>query len=281
MKRSFAVLLGLGVASLLPAEEKPADPVAAKLTKVKAAYAAELAKIDKEVQDAYSKFEAFARKKGDKATLDRIKPELVAYEVTGALPKWASPAVPKKRTAARAPLEAAYAQQIRDYTKANQDELAAAAQKELDRLKARAVPVQYFTAANVKSGLVLGAAKDTADRGMGLVQAKDAAKPHQQWSFVPTGNPVVYLVQNRRSGLYLNVGGPERNGLQLTLWSFDAAEHNHVVVTKEGAHYQFRNGNAELYLATAEASLDEDKPVVQVPKGKGDEQFWTLTPVAP
>lgn len=279
MKRFLAVPFGLVAASFVLADAKPIDPVSAKLTKAKAVYAADLAKLDKEMADAFAKAETTARKKGDKAVLDRLKPELVSYELTGALPNWSSPAVAKKRAAARAALEPAYALAVREYTKAGDDKAAGAVQKELDRLKAQAIPVRCFTLVNVKSGLALATGKDDADRGGGLVQEKSAGKPHQQWTFVPNGAAQVYLVRNRQSGHFINIGGAHRAGLQVTLWSFDAAEHNHWLVAREGAHYRLKAAAGDHFIAPADASTDAGVAVVQVLKGNGDEQFWTLTPV--
>ena len=274
-----SVALALGVVSLTWADDKSADPTKVSLDKVRAAFRAEIDKADQAMMVAFDKAATTARQTGDKVVLDRIMSERLAFELTGALPTWTPPVIQKRLGTAQRNSEEVYAQAVKAYTKAAQDDKAAAVQKELIEFRKQPTPVRFFSLINEKSGLVLAAAKSTADRGSGLVQAKDGGEPHQQWSFIPTNNSEVYLIKNRQSAHYLNIGGAHRVEVPVTLWSIDAAEHNHWVITRVGKHFRIRDANGESYLAPVDASTDENKAVIQAAKGDGDEQVWRLAPV--
>src|SRR5262249_17299661 len=151
--------------------------VKAKIEKAKAAYNDELQKVEDSAVAALDAAEATARKKGDKAALDRLKPERTAFDLLGTLPKSLPAAAGQKFTAAANNLSAAYAQAVKDYTKAGKDDEATAAQKELDKLKKGPGP-RYFYLVNKKTRLVLAADNENAPRGSHLIQVKQTDKPH-------------------------------------------------------------------------------------------------------
>ena len=72
--------------------------------------------------------------------------------------------------------------------------MATAVEKELKDFRNRD-GVRFYTIANEKSGLVPSPGNVDAERASRLVQAKDTSEAYQQWSFVPTKTPGVYLIK--------------------------------------------------------------------------------------
>ncbi len=111
---------------VLAASGQDADPIKAKLDKVRAAYDNEALLYNQGVRDWFAKREEAARAKGDKKLVDAIKVELVAFDETGELPKTAPLAPRTKYAAARKAMAAAYTEAVKEYTKAKKDAEASA-----------------------------------------------------------------------------------------------------------------------------------------------------------
>src|SRR5262249_44648920 len=117
-----------------------------------------------------------------------------------------------------------------------------------------------------------------ADRGKYLIQAEAQGTPNQQWLFVPSGRgPDSILIQNRRSGLLVNISGSLKEGAVMSLWGHDAGTHNVWVPTKAGIGYTFRSTDSHFYL-TASAN-NAGAQIVQKPMSNGDEQVWESRPL--
>lgn len=255
----------------------PADPKA-RIEKAKAAYDGELDKLETTVANLFNTYENAARKQGDKATLDRLKPERVAFDLTGALPKDLPAATKQKFTAASDALAAAYNLAIKEYTKAGKDDEAAAVQKELDKLK-KGPGERYFYLVNKKTGLVVATETETGARGSHLVQVKRTDKPHQQWAFVPTNRQHIYHVKNRASGHFFNIGGGVGEGARLTVWDGGGGTNNNFTPTREGFYYTFLSDDSKKFACVADTTDAEGKPVIQREKPAGDIHLWALVPV--
>ena len=111
------------------------DPVRTKLDKAIAAYDTKLAKFNASVTAFLESREAAARKKGDKKAVDQIADERAEFENTGKHPTTLPRNVSAQLSSARTSLEAAYNTAIREYTKASEDEKAAATEKQLEEFQ--------------------------------------------------------------------------------------------------------------------------------------------------
>jgi hypothetical protein len=108
------------------------DPIPSTLKKAKTEYAAEMAKATTEMVNQWLAREKAARREGSKQKLDAIKAERKSFEETGDWPSGMD-AVEKMRAAANRRIEAAYKTAITKYTKAGDDEKAAAVEKEFNQ----------------------------------------------------------------------------------------------------------------------------------------------------
>lgn len=276
MRQITAAISFLLLAPLVRSDEQ-SDPVQAALDKAWTTYQDEVVKADRLMIESSAKLEKAARQKGDKATLDRLNLEWVDYQLTGRTTKSTPATVRQKLSLAHRDLVAAYVQSVKAYTKASKDDKATAAQKVLDELR-NSAPTRYFSLLNEKSGLVLTPEKENAERAVVLVQTKDTGALHQQWSFQPHNQPGVYLIRNRLSGHFLNIAGTHDFG-RTHLWSFDAAEHNHWLISRDDKFLRIRDANGEGYLTPEGASKEKDVPILKSAKVEGIEQLWRLLPV--
>ena len=260
----------------------PDDPIKARIEKAKTAYGDEFQKLEERAAAALDAVEAAARKKGDRTALDRLKPERTAFDLLGTLPKGLPASAAQKFTAAANNLVATYAQAVKDYTKAGKDDEAAAAQKELDKLKELEKTkglsgTRYFYLVNKKTRLVLAAEKEDAARGSHLVQVKQTDKPHQQWWFVPAG--AHYCIKNRASGHFVNIPGPAADGAEPHLWDGGGGTNNHLVPVRNGFYYSFSFVDSKKFVAAADTTAAGGKPVIHKEKPEGDVHLWALVPV--
>lgn len=121
MKHVVVVLACLSFFAV-SARGQESDPTQDKLDKARAAYEAEVARLRKGVLDALQKREDAGRKAGDKKVVDQVKAERQAFEEKGELPKSvATVAYQNGLKQARAALEVAYKQAIKDYLQAKMD----------------------------------------------------------------------------------------------------------------------------------------------------------------
>jgi hypothetical protein len=256
----------------------PADLLKTKIEKAKVTHYDELQKLETNVSNLFDTAETAARKQGDKATLDQLKVARVSFDLAGTLPKGLPTTTTQKFNNASNTLTALYTQAVKEYTKAGMDDLAEAAQKELDQHKKGPGP-RYFALVNKKTKLVLSAEKADGARGSPLVQEQQTGKPNQQWTFVATGDPLVYQIKNRASGNFVNIPGPAKDGSQIILWDGGGGTNNNIVPARNGFHYSFLFVDSKKFMAIADTTEAEGKPVIHKEKAESDEQFWALVPV--
>ena len=273
----FTLSAAVAVSGQDKGKEKEDDPIKAKLDKAKAVYEIEIEKTEKAILDSFTKTEAVARKNGNKAVIDQVRAERTAFELTGAVPKSLPGPVQQHITAARAPLEIAYAVAIRDYTKANQNKKAAEVQQAIEEFKASgSFGGRFFYLVNKASGKSAEVKDGSAARGVFLVQTRGADKPSQQWSLVPVGPPGVFQIRNRHSGYFANIAGNPGAGGPISVWSGDAGDHNHWSLSREGNHYLIRSVTNKLYATVKDGSkttsrrADPDRQVRQGRSAVGD-----------
>ena len=108
------------------------DPIGKKLDEAKAAYQANLEEGRKAVLAWLEERETKARDEGNKKTVDQVKAERAKYQRDGVAPVGTPAEVAKKLTEARQAMEAAYAAALKDYSRAKQDDLASAVEKQLE-----------------------------------------------------------------------------------------------------------------------------------------------------
>jgi hypothetical protein len=128
MIRSAVVLAFFGVAVCL-SQADDRDPVKEKLFAAKVAYDGEMRQYRTQAGDWFDKREETARKDGNKKLVDQIKAERKAFDEDGELPKGAPADIQQKPALAKKALEAAYAEAVKDYTKAKKDVEAAAVEE--------------------------------------------------------------------------------------------------------------------------------------------------------
>lgn len=277
----MCVALTLGQVSFSAADDKSADRYKSSLDKARTSFRTEIEKVEQTMIAAFDKAAISGRQSGDKDLLDRLRIERTAFELIGTLPPWTPVAIQKRVGTAHGSIEEVFGQAIKGYTKNGKDDEASTIQKELSEISKQPIPAKFFSIVNEKSGLVLAASKSPAERGTTLVQVQNTDAPQMQWSFVSTKTPEVYLLKNRQSELYVNLAGAHRVGLTLILWSLDAAEHNHWLMSRVGKNFRIRDANGDAFLAPLDASKSEDTPIIQAAKSDGDEQVWRISPIKP
>jgi hypothetical protein len=109
------------------------DLIAAKLQKSIELYEAAIEKNNAAVIASFDKREADARRKGDRAQVDQVSKERIAFHEKNIRRQSLPKSVTTRFIAARSELESAYETAIKNYTKANEDEKALATQEELNR----------------------------------------------------------------------------------------------------------------------------------------------------
>jgi hypothetical protein len=114
----------LGAIGAALAEDK--DPVRDKLVAARTTYDNETKQVQKQTEDWLEKRETAARKAGDKKALDQVKDDRKGYEESGELPRTAPATLRLRHERARKAMDAAYAEAVKEYTKAKKDEEAAA-----------------------------------------------------------------------------------------------------------------------------------------------------------
>jgi hypothetical protein len=125
-------------AAVTPALRSAEDPIGAKLERARAAYRREMSKHFADVAASFDRREETARKYGNKKVLDEIKAERQAFDLQAKLPPSVSAALKTRIAGTCSTMLSVYQAAIREYTRAKQDDAAAAVEKEL----------QYFLAAN-------------------------------------------------------------------------------------------------------------------------------------
>ena len=274
----LASLMSFASASVHSAD---ADPIKTKLDKAKSTFNSEVPKFVKGVTEFMEKAEADARKKGDKAALDRLRYEWTAFDLMYVPPPSLPQFMSKKADGLRASIDLTYQTAIKEYTKASKDDKAASLQKEFEQFQGGGkLGVRYFALVNSNSGLVITSESEKADRGNALLQMENAENLHQQWSFHLVKAPSTYAIRNRQSGHFINLGGSLKEG-NLHLWDGGGGDHNWFTPTKDGKFYTFANVTSGLYFSVADASTKEKANVIQTAKGKGEEQKWELVTVRP
>lgn len=107
------------------------DSIKAKLDKAKAAYELDVEKARKAAIEFFDKKEETARKTGNKSIVDQVRSERDTFDRTGELSKAVPDAIKVKFATANSTVENAYLQAIKEYTKAGQDNDAAAIETEM------------------------------------------------------------------------------------------------------------------------------------------------------
>jgi hypothetical protein len=123
MIRQLVAISSIAVSTCVLAADK--DPIKEKLLAARAAYDSEAGQVQKQTEDWLKKREETARKDGDKKLLDQTKAERKVYEETGELPKSLPGAVRLKQDRAVKAMDAAYAEAVKEYTRAKKDDEAA------------------------------------------------------------------------------------------------------------------------------------------------------------
>ena len=122
---ALTVLLLFGQSGL--AED---DSIKKNLAAAKQTYDLELEKYRKAAEAWFDETSEAARKDGNKKLLDQIKSMRQEFDEKGQLSKTSPPAIKKKAQDTRTAMDLAYANAVKEYTKAKKDDLATAVEKE-------------------------------------------------------------------------------------------------------------------------------------------------------
>ncbi|WP_171469498.1 NPCBM/NEW2 domain-containing protein [Frigoriglobus tundricola] len=123
----LVVLLG---AAAVPGRAADADAVKEKLFQAKKTYDVELQAFRKAVEDHLNKREDEVRNSGTKKLVDQARAERDRFVSAGEAPPNLPPAVQNPITTARAALNAAYTDAVKEYVRIKEDEAAEAAENE-------------------------------------------------------------------------------------------------------------------------------------------------------
>lgn len=107
------------------------DPIRAKVNIARTAYKVEHQGYREAVSQFFDKREEAARAEGNKKAVDQIKAERTAFESSGTLPKSMPTEIQKKFAAARAAMEEAFVNAVKEATRLRKDDVAAAIENEL------------------------------------------------------------------------------------------------------------------------------------------------------
>jgi hypothetical protein len=151
-----AVLFACALGAALGADK---DPVKDKLLTARATYDAEMKQVRKQVEDWLDQREATARRAGDKKAVDQIKAERAALEDDEVLPKSVPGALKQRHDQARKAMDAAYAEAVKEYTKADKSDEAASvetARKAFASKGAGPEPIDLLALVDTKAHAVAG-----------------------------------------------------------------------------------------------------------------------------
>jgi len=126
----FAVLTGVLVLGLCPAQANDVEMVKEKLFQAKKDYDAEALKFKKVVTDWFDKRDEDARNAGNKKMVDQIKSERTAFDMTGEISRLVPASVRDTMIAARSKLDRAYTTAVKDFLRFKADDTAEATEKE-------------------------------------------------------------------------------------------------------------------------------------------------------
>jgi len=183
IRRVFAIALLVTAVCVAAGEDK--DPIKEKLFAAKVAYDKEMRQFRKQIEEWLNKREETARKAGDKKTLDQVKEDRKAYEENDELPKSMPKTLQLAPERAKKKLEAAYAEAVKEYTKAKKDELATAVEKEWKAFssKSNAGAIDLLARVDPKTHAVAGDWK--LDGKMLVVAADDNVLARLQLPYEP------------------------------------------------------------------------------------------------
>lgn len=108
------------------------------------------------------------------------------------------------------------------------------------------------------------------------MQVKQSGNLNQQWLFVPTGDPTVYQIKNRASGHFFNIPGPAKEGAQVHLWDGGGGTNNNLIPARSGFYYSFLFVDSKKFVAVADTTDAEGKPVIHREKPADDVHLWGL-----
>jgi hypothetical protein len=129
------------------------DDTKEKLFKAKTAYTAEITKLRSELIAGFDKLEDKARAAGSKKLVDEIKFYRAVFDEAEQWPADMPKELHSRLTKARAQVDAAYQNAIKEYTKARKDEEAATIEKELTEFRKAAYwPLLDLSKVEVKDG---------------------------------------------------------------------------------------------------------------------------------
>ena len=134
VRRTVAVVVLVVCVCAARADEK--DPVKEKLAAAKLAYDGEVQQFRKAVGEWLDKRETDARNAGDRKVVEQIKDERKSFE-DGELPKGAPNALSQKPAQTKKAMEAAFAEALQAYTKANREDEAAVILEEWQAFSAK------------------------------------------------------------------------------------------------------------------------------------------------
>lgn len=170
MRRIAIVAVLLGVACAAAEDDK--DPVRDKLFAAKVAHDKETAAFRKSVTGWMDKREDVARKAGDKKAIDQIKADRTSFDEDGVLPKTVPLELKQKHERMNKALETAYAEAVKAYTKARNDERATAVDQEWKDFSAKANGLDLLALADPKAHPVSGEWKKEKTALVGVSDAQ-------------------------------------------------------------------------------------------------------------
>lgn len=149
------------------------DPVKEKLFAAKVAYDAEMDRYRKAAEQWFDAREQAARKDGNKKLVEQINAERISFDEGGELPNGAADSLRLRPALAQRKLESAFAQAVKDYTKARMDEEAAEVEASWKRLAAE-FPTDLVALINTKQHTVSGNWKRDGTKLIGTSSDKSA-----------------------------------------------------------------------------------------------------------
>jgi hypothetical protein len=203
MNRGAVLVVCVCVAACVTAADEK-DPVRDKLFAAKVAYDKETASIRKSTTGWFDKREDAARRAGDKKALDAVKADRSAFEEDGLLPKTVPPELKQKHERADKALDTAYAEAVKAYTKARNDERATEVEQEWKGFSAKAYGIDLIALVDPKAGTVLGEWKKekTALVGVGA----DNKRATLQFPYEPGEEYDLEVKCKRAATQYFGVG---------------------------------------------------------------------------
>jgi hypothetical protein len=187
------------------------DPIRDRLERARAAYRDEVGKARRAALAYLDRLEAQARRAGSKEAIDRLAVERELTEGAVRFPD-ALPAADRRRLdAARLATEAAYAQSVKDYTRARQDVAATRAEAELEVFRVSAPHGGRVKVVNRHSGKIVAVADGSTADGSPTIQFDYTAGKDQHWRLVPVAEGR-FLLRNDQSGTLLTANPADQPG---------------------------------------------------------------------